>query len=439
MSPPPLIQSLSANTGNHVYAPDNLDRLMFKRTPDPAATQDVVSDRPYKFVPPLETNWWPAAIQLYLPRYLWNRYGISSVVCYETERLKCSLKAGHGILLAPNHCRLSDPLVLGILARQVNTHLFCMTSWHLFLQGWFTSFMIRRMGGFSVYREGVDKAAISAAIDILAQARRPLVIFPEGALSRHNDQLMSLMDGTAFIARAAAKKKGSTRIVVHPVAIRYYFRGDLQATLTPVLKKFEEHFGWKFQPEKPLLVRIRQIAEGLLALKEIDYFGHAQHGDVYQRTANLIDHLLVPLEKEWATLHTSSNVVARAKHLRKAIVSDLSEGNIGPDDRKQRWRELDNVYLAQQLSHYLRDYVGSHNNIPEHVLETVERFEEDFLKFSRVHRPMKVAIQVGQAIVVSPERNRNVTTDPVMEAIELQLTQMLEKLAQNLPTDSLKF
>ena len=98
-----------------------------------------------------------------------------------------------------------------------------MASWHLFKEGWFTRFMIRRMGAFSVYREGVDRAAVNAAVDILAENRRPLIIFPEGALSRHNDQLMELMDGPSFIARQAAKKRKKQNrtgnVVVLPVDV----------------------------------------------------------------------------------------------------------------------------------------------------------------------------------------------------------------------------
>ncbi len=40
---------------------------------------------------------------------------------------------------------------------------------------------LRAMGAFSVNREGVDRAAVNLAVEILSQAERPLVVFPEGA------------------------------------------------------------------------------------------------------------------------------------------------------------------------------------------------------------------------------------------------------------------
>ena len=82
-----------------------------------------------------------------------------------------------------------------------------MASWHLFHHSWLNSWAIRAMGGFSVNREGVDRQAINMAIELLAEAKRPLVIFPEGATSRTADHLQAMLDGVAFIARAAAKKR----------------------------------------------------------------------------------------------------------------------------------------------------------------------------------------------------------------------------------------
>ena len=82
-----------------------------------------------------------------------------------------------------------------------------MASWHLFMQSWLQTFLLRKAGTFSVYREGMDRTALNMAIDILVDSRRPLVIFPEGIISRTNDRLNPLLEGTAFIARSAAKKR----------------------------------------------------------------------------------------------------------------------------------------------------------------------------------------------------------------------------------------
>ena len=176
-----------------------------------------------------------------MKRYIRKTYDIHSVECRDVELLQGSLDAGHSVLIAPNHCRMSDPLTLNPIVKKTGRYMHAMASWHLFKQDGFSRFMLRRMGAFSVYREGIDRQAINTAVDILVEGKRFLVVFPEGAVSRHNDQLMPLMDGTSFIARTAAKRRQKTGIqggvVVHPVAIRYFFRGDLMKTVTPVLEE----------------------------------------------------------------------------------------------------------------------------------------------------------------------------------------------------------
>ena len=62
----------------------------------------------------------------------------------------------------------------------------------------------------------MDKQAVQTSIEILATAERPLVIFPEGHVSRTNDRLTPTLAGTALIARQAAKRraKENKKVVV---------------------------------------------------------------------------------------------------------------------------------------------------------------------------------------------------------------------------------
>src|ERR1043166_4477930 len=128
----------------------------------------------------------------------------------------------------------------------------------------------------------MDREALKTAIEVLKNAERPLVIFPEGVISRTNDRLNNLQEGVAFIARSAAKQRASTtppgKVVVHPVVIRYLFRGDLPATLSLVLDEIESRLSWQPQRRVPLLDRIYKLGFTLLCLKEMEYFGQPQSG-----------------------------------------------------------------------------------------------------------------------------------------------------------------
>ena len=388
----------------------------------------VVSDRPYEFVPPYTGRIWPFLLQILVPWQLKKRCGIEQVETQGLEKLKELFKQKESVLLAPNHCRPSDPLVVNELCRQAGKAPFTMASWHVFLQGPLQRFIARRAGAFSVYREGLDRQALQAAADILTMAKRPLVVFPEGVISRTNDRILSLMDGTSFIARSAAKKRSennpNARVMIVPVAIRYHFHGDLQEALHGTLDRIEQKLSWRPRRDEDLTARLYRVGESLLWLKEIEYFGEPKSGDVFERAQNLIDHILVPIEEEWLDGRSDDYTVARVKQLRIAIVRDLVAGDLEEHERNRRWNQLADMYLAQQLSHYAPHYVKS-NPTNERLLETVEKFEEDLTDYTKIHQPMSATVKVGDPIEVMGKRPRGVTEDPVMSELNHQLHQLL--------------
>lgn len=393
--------------------------------------QNIVIDEPYRFVSPHHGNFWPNVLRPYLPRYLNKSEGVESFDFRGLERLKGSMEAGYGIMLAPNHCRPCDPMVLGQMTAMLRQPIYIMASWHLFKQGVVLPWLLPRIGVFSVYREGLDREALKCAIQILADAKRPLVVFAEGAISRTNDRLNHLMEGTVFMARNAAKQVAARnppgRVVIHPVAIRYFFEGDLSASLTPVLEKIERRLSWRPRSDKSLVERIVRVGDALLTLKEIEYFGKAQSAALAQRMTSLIDHILVPLENEWLKGKREGDVISRVKSLRTAILPDMVAGEVTEEDRARRWTHLSDLYLAQQLFFYPPDYFSA-DPTPEQMLETVERYEEDLTDRVRVHRPIRAVVEVGEALEVNPTRERGVETDPLMATLRRELETMLARL-----------
>jgi hypothetical protein len=311
-----------------------------------------------------------------------------------------------------------------------------MASWHLFQMGWMNSLIIRAMGAFSVNREGVDRQAINVAVDLLAEGKRGLVIFPEGATSRTADYLHALLDGVAFIARAAAKKRSKAnppgKVVVHPVAVKYLFRGNLAQAADDVLTSIEQRLSWQPQRHLELLPRVAKAGLGLLSLKEIEYFGQTQTGTLGERLQKLIDRLLKPLEERWLGGPQEGLAVPRVRALRTKILPDMVAGKVDETERKRRWRDLADLYLAQQLSSYPPEYLTTRPSV-DRVLETIEKLEEDLTDTARIHGKLKVILQVGPAIEVSTERDRKAPIDPLMLQIQQALQGMMDKLALESP------
>jgi 1-acyl-sn-glycerol-3-phosphate acyltransferase len=393
--------------------------------------QQVIIEKPYKFVPPHEGRIWPMIFAWYLHRHLDKTYGIASVERRGYERLRESIAAGHGVLIAANHCRPSDPLLMGDIVRALRQPIYCMASWHLFEQSRVQRFLIRRCGGFSIYREGFDRQSLNLAIDILATARRPLIIFPEGSVTRSNDLLGQLLDGTAFIARAAAKRRaaaGTGRVVIHPVAIKYVFQGDLQAAAGPVLADIEKRLSWQTQEHRPMLERIKNVGQALLVLKEIEYLGQPQTGAVEDRQRAVIERILQPIEEEWGTPPDADSIFARVKFLRSQIVPGLTGNDLTEDERNRRWRQLADLYLAHIMSLYPRKYIETYPS-KDRILETVERFEEDLTDTARIHRPLHAIIHVGEALAVEGQRPRG-QADPLMDVLAGRMQAMLDELRE---------
>ena len=367
-----------------------------------------------------------AALNLYMPHYLRRRYGTVSVEIIGDEKLRASISAGHGVLITPNHCRDEDPFILNTLSRKIAQPFFVVASAHLFIDSKIRAFLLRRAGAFSIYREGMDKQAVQSSIDILETASRPLVIFPEGHISRTNDRITPMLEGTALIARQAAKKraKENKKVVVHPVALRYTFPFDVEAAAARMLDEIESRLTWRPNRGMPLPERIRKLGAGALALKELQYMGQTQPGSNAQRISGLIEAVLKPLETEWTNDNSEGHVVARVKRLRSAILPDMIKGELEEPEKARRWRMLEDADFAQQLYHYPPNYVA--DDAPKsRIIETVERFEEDLTGKVTVHGPVEAKITVGDAIEVGTGREARGESDPLMTAIDAQLRSML--------------
>jgi hypothetical protein len=292
------------------------------------------------------------------------------------------------------------------------------------------------MGAFSVNREGVDRAAVNLAVEILTTAERPFVMFPEGATTRTNDRLGPLLDGVAFIARTAAKRRAKKtpggKVVIHPVAIKYFYQGDVEEAVDGTLAKIEQRLTWPAQRHLPLLERIGKVGSALLSLKEIEFFAEPRIGPFGERMNLLIDRLLGPLEELAFGKVSTGQTVPRVKALRMKLLPDMVEGRADAAERERRWKALAEIYLAQQIAAYPPDYLSSRPSV-DRMLEIVEKYDEDLTDITHPHAPTKVVIDIDEAIDVSPERERGVAVDPLMALLEQRLQGMLDRLSLESP------
>jgi hypothetical protein len=309
-----------------------------------------------------------------------------------------------------------------------------MASWHLFNKHWFDRFSIPKMGGFSIWREGLDRQSLETAIGILEEGRRPLIIFPEGTTNRTNDRLQPLLDGVPFIARSAARRRGKAGkgpVVVHPVGIKYLFRGDIQHWAGDAIGELEAKLGWRPHAHggEGLLARIGRLAEGLLSLKEIEYLGRAQVGTLAERRDRLIAHLLETAEAALGCPASADEVLGRVRACRTRLVGQLLADDASEETKRTLRDWGARVELAQQLVSYPLDYLDPSRVTDTRVLETLERMQEDFLGRARSPAPLHVVLEVDEPIEVEAGRPPRGQADPLMVELRGRLQRLLTRLA----------
>jgi len=394
--------------------------------------QRIVVGKTYRFIPPGDGRFWPTVVPYILPFYLRKAARIESVDFIGLEFLRDSLAKGSRIILAPNHPRTTDPMLLSLLSKEVGQLFHYLTNWHAFLENKAQGWLMHRMGCFSICREGADRKALKAASTILSSGKRPLVIFPEGEVSRTNDFLSPFMRGLSFIVKTAVHtllKQDASRVVVHPIAVRYVLSENIETSLHQFLDDIEARFHWT-KSRLILLKRIVKIGKELLAMTETEHLGFVQHGEISIRVERLKEELLRKLEKEWLSGKPRPCITSRVNSLRSVILRKMLEAG-KKSDMIQRCRQaLKKIELAVKLSnypyHYLRD-----NPTVEKLTETVECMEQDFLHRFRVHGRWKAILQVGEQIEIRPDV---FSTRQLTESLHDRVQMMLDALRTPVPS-----
>jgi hypothetical protein len=352
---------------------------------------------PYRFIPPFRSTFWCRIAAAFLRRHLRIKHGIHQYHVEGADRLIASVKAGAGVMLTPNHTRWADPLVLGSVAARLGHYLYYMASYHLFKQSRVRGWMLRRLGGFSVWREGPDREAIKAAVQILADAERPLTLFPEGTWMRQNDRIVPLQEGLSLILRQAMKQS-ERPLMVHPVGIKYWMLEDPVPALSDRLAELERALGWAAQDRLGPVARIEKLGTALVGIREVEYLSSTQPGTLDERMDRLIDSQVSRLERQHMSRTHEGWHLERIRRLRQHLMRRLIEEK---DDQLRVAairHDLSVLLLCENLAGHSLAYVQE-KPTPERLVETLQRIEETVTdQAERPVVPMGVVIHIAPAI-----------------------------------------
>jgi len=322
------------------------------------------------------------------------------------EHLKAVVRRGDGVLITPNHPDFADPGVIFELSRRLGLPFCYMAAYQIFSgSAGLRRFILPRLGVFPVDREGADRAAYGAGLNILVKGRNPLVIFPEGEIYHLADRLTPFREGAAAMAVSAARKRtgqGGTVWIV-PAAIKYRFLDgyDPLPELHDLMTDLEARFTWSNTPSRPLLDRMYRYAEALLTLKELEYFDAPRHGALKERIAGLRSHILDGMEHRRLGGLQKNPVPVRVKDLRRACLKALADPATDPEQRAILRQDLNHLFLAIQLFSYPGDYVRDCPTV-ERLAEILTKFEQDALGVNvpAPRSPRRAVVRLGEPIDV---------------------------------------
>ena len=391
---------------------------------------------PYRFVPPYRGKFWCGVAKHVMPRHLHKAMGVPKCHFQGLEHLRDSLDKKAGVLLAVNHVREADPVVMGVLGLQLRQYFFYVVSYHLFKQKRLIGWWLNRIGGYSILREGADRDAIRTTAELLAGAERPVVMFPEGTWFRQNDRIGPLQEGLGLIARQAARQTDRP-VVIHPVGIKYWLFGDPLPELRRRVERLERRLGWRPKRDLDLTQRLANIGHALLTVKEIERFGMGQPGTLDERIQRLVAVLISDLEKFYLGREYDGWNLERVRRLRLWLVRKLAEARDDPEAGRATHEALDQLLFCENLNAHSHEYLMERPSL-ERLAETVQRIEETMTdQTEEPIAPLGAAVAVGPAIDVrafaASRRAARAGGDPLMEATAGDMKDLLRRLLDQRP------
>lgn len=382
-------------------------------------------------------RWWspmlsPRSVRAWAPLRRWQQRRVERLLDVEvrgTHHVRQSIDAGYGVLIIPNHPSHADCFALYAASDAIGCPFYVMVAWQVLGRGsWIRRLVLRQHGCFSVDREGTDKNAVRMAREILESARFPLVIFPEGEVYHVNDRITPFRDGPAAIALMAAKKS-QRPIVSVPCGMKYRYVRDPSPELSEVMDQLEEALYWRPRRDLSLKDRIYHLAEGMIALKEVEFLGHTSAGCLPDRIRRLARFVLCRIEQQYSLDAGHASIPERVKRARQYAIRQLEQLAEGDASRTQYNHDLEDLFLVVQAFSYPGDYVDEQPSI-ERMAETVDKLEEDVLgaATASIRGTRTAVVSFGEPLRISAERTPENTASRITKTLEQRVQQLIHEV-----------
>ncbi len=357
---------------------------------------------------------------------------------------------GYPTVLAPNHAARADPAVMFLLSKRLSQPYYYMTARETFDKGHFggiRSFLLQRLGAYSVVRGTADRNAFRTTRQLLSEGEWPLVIFAEGEISRQNDTVMRFERGITqlcFWALDDMKKAGISKpLYVVPLGIKYRYPQDMWHAIDTALTELERNV---LPPtaHTPLerYERLRRIGIAILLTLADEYqFKVDATVSLDAQIQGLKEKILSHAEQIMG-IHSEADVLTRVRALKNLVDAEVYRDIDGMTAYERKIHEE----LLQKFQQFYPDlerlinfiaisdgYVAEERS-PERFLDVIVRLEREAFGESKKRGPRVASVRVGEPKNLLESYNTYKTQKrETVEQITLDIETAVQQLISRVP------
>lgn len=354
---------------------------------------------------------------------------------------------GQPMLLVPNHAASEDPAVVFLLSKQLTQPFYYMAAREIFDKGKFggiRSFVMQRLGVYSIIRGTVDRNAFRTTRQILTEGKWPLVIFGEGEISHQNATVMRFERGViqlCFWAIDDMKKADISKpLYVVPIGIKYRYTQEMWDTIDTALTELERNI-LPSDARTPVerYQRLRRIGIAVLKTLADEYqFKVELTASLNEQIQGLKEQILSHAEKIMG-IHSDTDVLTRVRALKNIVDAEIYRD---VDQMTEYERKIHEEQLQKFQQFYpdlnrlvnfiaITDGYVAEEHSPERYLEVIFRLEKEVFGAANMRGPRVASIRAGEPKNLL--EHYDTYKSEKKETVE-QLTTELETEVQNLVT-----
>ena len=406
--------------------------------------------KPFSFRPPKRNPFVLWVVKLIIKGELRRKLKVVDVEVPDADLKRLRSLKGKRCLILPTHSGGFEPYIIFYLSKLLRDDYNYMAAMEAFDQKPLLGALIQRLGVYSIIRGTADRPSLQMTKQLLVDAKRWLVVFPEGQTVWQNDTVIPFQEGVTQLAfkgyETAADADSDASLFCVPIAVKYVYLENMETEIDASLARLEaEVFPSDHTIGGKRYDRLREIGHAVLAANE------AKHGvksdeslGFDERIQAMKERVVQAMEQQLdVTPRGDASLLDRVRALFNAvdrIVMEEPEGTPYQQklarERQQAARDLyDDLWRVLQFIAIYGEYVRE-SVTAERFLDALCLLEMEVFGERRMWGPRQARVRVGEPIDLKDraeayQADKRGTTHAVTVALESSAREMLTGLASS--------